>query len=124
MADRLEPVADKPQRLIDGLLLKFRSVVAWVALTHHEYKGKAMSDELYDRFATARDETIPKLREEILAQLAAEVAQARAEERERCAKLCVENSQRWPDQRAVYAANECAAAIRQASSPATDGEKR
>ena len=38
---------------------------------------------------------------------------AQAAEREACAKVCVEQSARWhTDQRDVYVANECAAAIR------------
>jgi hypothetical protein len=35
-----------------------------------------------------------------------------ANTQEQCAKVCELNSERWPDPRKVYAAHECAAAIR------------
>ena len=41
------------------------------------------------------------------------LAEIRLAERERCANVCEENSQRWPDPRKVYVAHELAAAIRQ-----------
>ena len=41
-----------------------------------------------------------------------------AAEREECAKVCIEQSERWhTDQRDVYVAHECAAAIRARGAP-------
>ena len=46
-------------------------------------------------------------------ELEAAVKAAVEAEREACAKLCIEQSARWhTDQRDVYVAHECAAAIR------------
>jgi uncharacterized membrane protein len=46
-------------------------------------------------------------------ELKAFEALVRADEREACAKVCLEQSARWHnDQRDVYVAHECAAAIR------------
>jgi hypothetical protein len=46
-------------------------------------------------------------------QFCAVAEQVRQEEREECAKVCEEQNARWADdRRAIYATDECAAAIR------------
>lgn len=47
-----------------------------------------------------------------------------AAEREACAKVCDYQITRWTDDRARYAAGECAAAIRARGEPATREERR
>ena len=132
MADRLEPVAqpdaDAARRNLSEMLMAF-AVIRELTKTQQESAERtieevramcASRDTYFAERNSARDAWRRRVKqcEALEAKLAAQVAKARAEERERCATLCVENSQRWPDQRAVYAANECAAAIRQASEQA------
>lgn len=45
----------------------FEMAVSNCARLHTEYMGKAMTDKVYDRFATLRDDSIPALRKQLLA---------------------------------------------------------
>jgi len=49
---------------------EFENSVQRLQRLHTEYMGKAMSDEVYDRFATLRDDTIPALRKQLREALA------------------------------------------------------
>lgn len=52
-----------------ALLDRFEKATCTLSRLHTEYMGKAMTDEVYDRFATLRDETLPALRKELLKAL-------------------------------------------------------
>jgi protein-arginine kinase activator protein McsA len=54
---------------IEQMLNDLVRMAQHVGATHNQYMGKAMSDEVYDRFATLRDDTIPALKRKLLAAL-------------------------------------------------------
>lgn len=51
------------------LLSQFQSAVSSCARYHTEYMGKEMPDREYESFKRLRDETIPRLRAELIAAL-------------------------------------------------------
>ena len=73
-------------------------------------------------YATGHGDTTEDLLAELDWQIAENWTRAMVKgvetEREECAKVCVEQSERWhTDQRDVYVAHECAAAIRARGAP-------
>lgn len=52
------------------LITQFENAVNWCTRYHTEYMGKAMPDDVYDKFKRLRDETIPALKNELRAAIA------------------------------------------------------
>jgi len=78
----------------------------FAALVAAAEREKVAKWQIGSGYSTGHGETI----EDLLVELEWQV---RESEREVCAKVCIEQSVRWyTDQRDVYVAHECAAAIR------------